>query len=45
VGYTPCIEEGTWREPEVVLTFDDGPSSFTPQILTVLQRERVPGAS
>jgi peptidoglycan/xylan/chitin deacetylase (PgdA/CDA1 family) len=26
------------KQPEVALTFDDGPSPYTPQILTILQR-------
>ncbi|MEA2155372.1 MAG: peptidoglycan-N-acetylglucosamine deacetylase [Solirubrobacteraceae bacterium] len=28
---------------EVALTFDDGPSAYTPAILTLLEREHVPG--
>ena len=43
LGYTPFIEAGTPKAREVALTFDDGPSEFTPRILAVLQRERVPG--
>ena len=43
LGYTPFIEAGTPRAHEVALTFDDGPSEFTPKILALLQRERVPG--
>src|SRR5579883_690514 len=32
------ITRGNPRLPEVALTFDDGPSEFTPQVLTILER-------
>ena len=43
LGYTPFIQEGRRVKREVALTFDDGPSSFTPQIVSALKRERAPG--
>ncbi len=36
--YTPYVQLAGRRRPEVALTFDDGPSSFTPQILRILTR-------
>lgn len=36
---------GNARNKEIVLTFDDGPDpKFTPQILTILEKEKVPAA-
>ncbi|WP_220204054.1 polysaccharide deacetylase family protein [Reticulibacter mediterranei] len=40
---TPAvITRGNPNLPEVALTFDDGPSQYTPQVLAVLQRYNVP---
>lgn len=40
---TPAvITRGNPDLPEVALTFDDGPSQYTPQVLAVLQRYNVP---
>jgi len=41
LSYTSYIALGTAREPEVALTFDDGPGPYTPQVLSVLERMRV----
>lgn len=42
LAYTPYISVGSHRRRDIALTFDDGPSPYTPQILAVLQREHVP---
>ncbi len=46
IGCTPrgpiYNESGPGRRRVVALTFDDGPSGFTPQILSILERKRVP---
>lgn len=39
LGYTPYLALGSPRRREVALTFDDGPSTWTPKILAVLRRE------
>ena len=40
LAYTPFVREGgTTRE--LALTFDDGPGPYTPQLLSVLEREHV----
>jgi len=36
--YDNAISGGNPNLPEVALTFDDGPSIYTPQVLTILQR-------
>jgi peptidoglycan/xylan/chitin deacetylase (PgdA/CDA1 family) len=40
--YTDYIEAGSRRRREVALTFDDGPSPFTPKLVKVLRRRHVP---
>jgi peptidoglycan/xylan/chitin deacetylase (PgdA/CDA1 family) len=40
--YTSYISAGTPRRREVALTFDDGPSPYTPRILRILKRTRTP---
>ncbi|HEV3230531.1 MAG TPA: polysaccharide deacetylase family protein [Solirubrobacteraceae bacterium] len=40
--YTPYISVGSHERRVVALTFDDGPSTFTPQILDILRREHAP---
>jgi peptidoglycan/xylan/chitin deacetylase (PgdA/CDA1 family) len=42
LDYTPYIAAGSRRRRDVALTFDDGPSNFTPQVLDILRRERAP---
>jgi peptidoglycan-N-acetylglucosamine deacetylase len=42
LAYAPFIREGGSRHRDVALTFDDGPGPYTPQLLDVLERERVP---
>ena len=39
LAYTSYVSLGSPRRPEVALTFDDGPSPWTPKILAVLRRE------
>ena len=41
-GYTNYIAEGTKRRREVALTFDDGPSAWTPRLVKVLRRQHAP---
>jgi peptidoglycan/xylan/chitin deacetylase (PgdA/CDA1 family) len=43
LAYTPFITGGTPRHRVVALTFDDGPSPYTPGIVRELVRLRVPG--
>ncbi len=40
--YTSTVSRGGARAREVALTFDDGPSSFTPAVVAVLRRLHVP---
>ncbi len=40
--YAPTIAAGSRRRRVVALTFDDGPSPYTPEVLRVLERLRVP---
>jgi chitin deacetylase len=42
LGYTGYIEAGSKHHREVALTFDDGPSPWTPKLVKVLQRRHVP---
>jgi peptidoglycan-N-acetylglucosamine deacetylase len=42
LGYTSYVRVGSGRKREVALTFDDGPSTYTPRILRVLARWHVP---
>jgi peptidoglycan/xylan/chitin deacetylase (PgdA/CDA1 family) len=42
LGYTPLIRVGSARAREVALTFDDGPSIYTPRVLHVLAQWHVP---
>ena len=41
LGYTSYIALGTPRKREVALTFDDGPSPYTPHVLSILERFHV----
>ncbi len=40
--YTPFISQGVGRHRMIALTFDDGPSPYTPQIVNILVKEHVP---
>jgi peptidoglycan-N-acetylglucosamine deacetylase len=42
LGYTDYIEAGSRRRREVALTFDDGPSPFTPKLVKALRRRNAP---
>lgn len=42
LAYTPYVRIAGTQHREVALTFDDGPGPYTPQILSVLQRYKVP---
>jgi peptidoglycan/xylan/chitin deacetylase (PgdA/CDA1 family) len=42
LGYTPYVRAGSTRVREVALSFDDGPSTYTPRILHVLAQWHVP---
>jgi peptidoglycan/xylan/chitin deacetylase (PgdA/CDA1 family) len=42
LGYTTYIEAGTKHRREVALTFDDGPSPWTPRLVKVLRRRGAP---
>jgi peptidoglycan-N-acetylglucosamine deacetylase len=43
LAYTPYVRIAGSQHREISLTFDDGPGPYTPRILAVLKRERVPG--
>jgi peptidoglycan-N-acetylglucosamine deacetylase len=40
--YTPFVTAGVGRHRVIALTFDDGPSPYTPQIVRILVRMHVP---
>jgi peptidoglycan-N-acetylglucosamine deacetylase len=40
---TPYVQVAGSQHREIALTFDDGPGPYTPQVLSILQREGVPG--
>jgi len=40
--YTPYVRIAGSQHREIALTFDDGPGPYTPQVLSVLEREKVP---
>ncbi len=42
LSYTPFVAVGTRRRRVIALTFDDGPSPYTPAVVGVLTRLRVP---
>jgi peptidoglycan/xylan/chitin deacetylase (PgdA/CDA1 family) len=42
LAYTPSVSSGGSRVREVALTFDDGPSPYTPAVIAVLKRLHVP---
>ena len=41
LGYTSYIARGSRHRDDVALTFDDGPSPYTPEILAILRRTHV----
>jgi len=42
LAYTPFVRIAGAQHREIALTFDDGPGPYTPEILSVLEREHVP---
>ncbi len=42
LAYTPFVRVAGAQHREIALTFDDGPGPYTPQVLSVLEREHVP---
>jgi peptidoglycan/xylan/chitin deacetylase (PgdA/CDA1 family) len=42
LAYTPYLSSGGRRHREVALTFDDGPSPYTPRVVRVLRRLHTP---
>ena len=42
LAYTPYVRIAGSQHREIALTFDDGPGPYTPQVLSVLEREHVP---
>ena len=42
LGYTDYVTSGRRRHREVALTFDDGPSTWTPKLVKALRRRHVP---
>jgi peptidoglycan-N-acetylglucosamine deacetylase len=42
LAYTPFVRGGGERGRDIALTFDDGPGPYTPEVLSVLEREHVP---
>jgi peptidoglycan/xylan/chitin deacetylase (PgdA/CDA1 family) len=42
LAYTPLVQVAGSQHREVALTFDDGPGPYTPQILSILERENAP---
>jgi peptidoglycan-N-acetylglucosamine deacetylase len=43
LAYTPYVRIAGSQHREIALTFDDGPGPYTPHVLAVLKREKVPG--
>lgn len=42
LGYTTFVSKGGGKRRQVALTFDDGPSPYTGQVLDILRRNKVP---
>ncbi len=42
LAYTPYVRIAGAQHREIALTFDDGPGPYTPQILSILKRHKVP---
>jgi peptidoglycan/xylan/chitin deacetylase (PgdA/CDA1 family) len=43
LSYTPYVRIAGSQHKEIALTFDDGPGPYTPQVLSILRRHKVPG--
>lgn len=43
LSYTPYVRIAGAQHREIALTFDDGPGPYSPQIISILSRENVPG--
>jgi peptidoglycan/xylan/chitin deacetylase (PgdA/CDA1 family) len=43
LSYTPYVRIAGSQHRDIALTFDDGPGPYTPQILSILERDNVPG--
>ena len=43
LSYTPYVRIAGAQHKEIALTFDDGPGPYTADVLSVLEREKVPG--
>jgi peptidoglycan-N-acetylglucosamine deacetylase len=41
--YTPYVRVAGNQHKEIALTFDDGPGPYTPQVLSILERDNAPG--
>jgi chitin deacetylase len=42
LAYTPWVRIAGGQHREIALTFDDGPGPYTPNILSILERDHVP---
>lgn len=42
LSYTPYVRIAGGQHRELALTFDDGPGPYTPDVLRILERDRVP---
>ena len=42
LAYTPYVRIGGSQHRELALSFDDGPGPYTPEILSILERQNVP---
>jgi peptidoglycan/xylan/chitin deacetylase (PgdA/CDA1 family) len=42
LAYTPYVQFAGSQHREMALTFDDGPGPYTPQVMSVLERENAP---
>lgn len=42
LSYTPLVRFAGSQHRELALTFDDGPGPYTPEVLSILERENVP---
>ncbi len=43
LAFTPYVRVAGSQHREIALTFDDGPGPYTPQVLSILGHEHVPG--
>jgi peptidoglycan/xylan/chitin deacetylase (PgdA/CDA1 family) len=42
LGYTPYVRLAGRQHREIALTFDDGPGPYTPQVVSILERQNAP---